>query len=981
LAIFLFNAFLANSQIVSGSVRALNCNHDGAIFLDVIPGSLVNWYFDDDSLGLISVGLMQDILFNNLDTLFTQQCGSYKVVYAGDTSFFFVGCPLGSAGSQVNIKCFDDSTGMLKRVAHSGSSPYFYEWFKNGILYSSGSNDTLLSNLTVGSFKLVINDNTGCVDSLISTISSPVPLIVDTIFNNNINCRGANSGSLISSVSGGRQYSSDELYNYYIINLNSGDTVSLSTRDSMSLNFSYILTPYRITFDSLFAGEYILSIVDSFNCILDTIFEIKEPSDYITYGSTTDILICESDSSYLKIDSVIVDSILGSQNIIFGFAYDLINGIHMDSIYASSGWYDIYIYDSIFFCLDTVPVRCESLYEIKVFESISSVLCFGDQSGSVIIDSIIGGNIPYDIQWGGANSSALSAGAYSVHIVDSIGCLHTELYVITEGIQINPNEVLYHPLCYGDSNGNISIDITGGTGPLYYYWLNNSSTVDSLYSLDDGVYPLIVVDDVGCSDTFNLSLQSPQLLQVDLTAMDSVLSCFGAFTLIEAVAFSGTYPYLINWSDGDTNMQRIEGAGYYNVEILDVNGCLARDSILIVEPDSLDITISNTNVSCYVGAIATVNATGGSPFNSGPPYTYLWSTGDTTNTIDSLYGGIYWVKVTDSCGSIFDTLYLNDYELNTIVYYDSLTHTALVNIESASSQGPFGYVWLDTLCSMAYDRFPSYDSISPFLCGNCEYFVNVIDSSNNCIVTNNILVPIDNIPLSIIDLTSTTVDTANLLSLWGSPPYNFLWNDSLWSTTYYGYPCPNKDSSWVEITDSNKCLIVINFLIAEIAITLNPEDIIIRCDIENLDIDLEALATGGTGSYSYQWWNGTTKNPINLGMNPGKFSVTVTDVNGCIADTSFMIATMTSECVPNVFTPNGDSQNDTWSLEDTFLYEDSEVRIYGRFGKLIFKSVGYHNAWDGTNKKGKNVPAGAYFYSIEIGHGFDQINGSVTILR
>ena len=98
-------------------------------------------------------------------------------------------------------------------------------------------------------------------------------------------------------------------------------------------------------------------------------------------------------------------------------------------------------------------------------------------------------------------------------------------------------------------------------------------------------------------------------------------------------------------------------------------------------------------------------------------------------------------------------------------------------------------------------------------------------------------------------------------------------------------------------------------------------------------------------------------------------------------DTSFAIATMTSECIPNVFTPNGDGINDTWSLEDTFLYEDSEVRIYGRFGRLLFQSIGYHDKWDGTNKKGNNLPDGVYFYSIEIGHGFDQINGTVTILR
>ena len=111
----------------------------------------------------------------------------------------------------------------------------------------------------------------------------------------------------------------------------------------MTTNFHSLSAISQSNFDSLFAGDYSLCVVDSFGCISDLLFKLVQPVDYVASGSTADILICESDSGYLKIDEVIGDSILGSNNINFGFAYDSVNGVYMDSIYAPSGWYDIYV--------------------------------------------------------------------------------------------------------------------------------------------------------------------------------------------------------------------------------------------------------------------------------------------------------------------------------------------------------------------------------------------------------------------------------------------------------------------------------------------------------------------------------------------------------------------------------------------------------------------------------------------------------------
>ena len=853
---------------------------------------------------------------------------------------------------------------MLKRVAHSGVLPYSYQWFKDGVLYSSGASDTLLEDLVIGNYVVIITDADFCSDTITSIVTSPSALILDSISTTDINCRGGGSGVFTCAVSGGRPYAIGELYDYYVINPVLNDTVVWITRDSASSNFSSLASPYQIIFDSLFAGYYILSIVDSFGCLLDTIFEIHEPEDYVAFGSTMDLLICESDSGYLKIDSVAIDSTLGSLNIAFGFAYDTINGAHIDSIYVVSGWYDIYVYDSIYFCLDTVPIRCQALYEIEVFESITPVLCYGDQSGSIIIDSIIGGNSPYDIQWGGINNFALASGSYLVHIVDSIGCLHTNTYIVSEGEQLQPNEVIYPSLCHGDDDGSISIDILGGTGTLNYYWLNGTGTADSLYGLVDSVYSLVVADSAGCIDTIDFYLESPQLLALDLVTQDSVLPCFGALTVINVDIFGGIAPYSIIWSDGDTNQQRLIGAGYYEVQVVDANGCYALDSVFMIQPDSLEFSVVYTDMTCNEGATASLSVNGGVP-----PYSYLWNTGETTSSIDSLFDLIYWVVVTDLCGmSISDTVYLNYYELDADLYYDDSSHTAEVVIESTTSLGPFEYNWLDILADTIGGSI-----ISPILCEGI-YFAVTTDMSNNCTTIDTLTVEFYT-PSGIFDITTTTVYPDS--NLWGFPPYTYLWSNG--EITMHADICPG--NHWVEVKDVNNCLVREDFTIEEIVITLDPASAIIECDLENLDLDLTASATGGTSPYYFEWWNGSTVNPINLGISPGNYSISVLDDNGCAADTLFVIATMTSECIPNVFTPNNDDINDTWSLEDSFLFEDSEVRIFNRFGRLVFQSVGYHNQWDGTNEQGNDVVDGVYFYSIEIGNGFDKITGTVTILR
>lgn len=82
--------------------------------------------------------------------------------------------------------------------------------------------------------------------------------------------------------------------------------------------------------------------------------------------------------------------------------------------------------------------------------------------------------------------------------------------------------------------------------------------------------------------------------------------------------------------------------------------------------------------------------------------------------------------------------------------------------------------------------------------------------------------------------------------------------------------------------------------------------------------------------------------------------------------------------IPNAFTPNGDGINDTWNIPNLAYDTQCKVKIYDRYGTLVYTSTGYGISWDGRNN-GQNVPAGTYYYAINS-HG-RTFSGTVSVIR
>ncbi len=82
----------------------------------------------------------------------------------------------------------------------------------------------------------------------------------------------------------------------------------------------------------------------------------------------------------------------------------------------------------------------------------------------------------------------------------------------------------------------------------------------------------------------------------------------------------------------------------------------------------------------------------------------------------------------------------------------------------------------------------------------------------------------------------------------------------------------------------------------------------------------------------------------------------------------------------NTFTPNDDGNNDTWYIGNIINHPNNQLEIYNRYGKLIYKTKGYLNTWDGK-AFGQDLPAATYFYSMDLGDGGGKFHGTVTIIK
>ncbi|HQE67625.1 MAG TPA: gliding motility-associated C-terminal domain-containing protein, partial [Bacillota bacterium] len=147
-----------------------------------------------------------------------------------------------------------------------------------------------------------------------------------------------------------------------------------------------------------------------------------------------------------------------------------------------------------------------------------------------------------------------------------------------------------------------------------------------------------------------------------------------------------------------------------------------------------------------------------------------------------------------------------------------------------------------------------------------------------------------------------------------------------------------------------------------------------------ISVDIEGGIAGG--GYTFRWLDNSTGQTIS-GLSKGRYRIRVTDSNGCSVSDSIEIEPINESCliIPNAFSPNDDNINDVWNIGMIHLYPQIEIKVFNRWGELLWKSEkGYPQPWDGRSK-GVLLPIDSYHYIIDLHNGSKPIIGNVTIVR
>jgi len=639
----------------------------------------------------------------------------------------------------------------------------------------------------------------------------------------------------------------------------------------------------------------------------------------------------------------------------------LINGL-------SPGFYVVSVTDSLGCMLnDSIQILAVNCDDFHVELSSTNEYYFEGNDGTAFAE-ISGGLTPYKYNWSNGDSIAslynLSPGSYSVQVEDAQGCTALDSILI-EGIDcslLDLNIEVSHQTYYGVNDGSILIEVIGGTAPFANNWSNGDS-ISFIQNLAPATYNLLVTDALECELNVSVQIDSVDCKHLSMEIYTEDASSPQAEDgLAMTTVNGGNPPYQYLWSTGDTvSVLDSLATGNYTLTVRDSIGCPIIENVLINSPvcDSIHLNFISSDETYFEAhdGSAMVVATGGFE-----PYNYLWSTGDSVNTLVNLMPDEYWVKVTDTLGCFaLDTIIVDSVDCNNLdidinssheTYFDANDGNILIEVSGGNP--PYQYIW------STGDSTAQINNLPPD-----TYYLSLIDQLG-CNLQDSITIKA--VDCSTLEVSVETSDetysdgndgSAAIFILGVQAPYQYLWSSGD-TISQLNNLAPGIYT--FQVIDGVGCVLEDSIQIKSVQCSMLSVDVIEK-QITCADGKDGSLFIAGVQHanepYTINWSNGSSAY-LNNNLSAGVYTLSLMDDLGCTFLQEFIMEDGAQISMTEVISPASSFQSPDASID---------ITVYGGVAPYqFFWSTGT------LDEDISNVFAGTYWLSIT-----DSLNCHISI--
>lgn len=690
------------------------------------------------------------------------------------------------------------------------------------------------------------------------------------------------------------------------------------------------------------------------------------------------------------------------------YTYNWSNGAHTASITAGAGTYSVQVTDANGCAPATASATITAAAQPNVASAgADQVVCMGAYPVSLngSVTNATGGT------WSGGQGSFTGTGlaAHYTPSAAEIAMGGADLILTTTGNTGCPADADTVHLTLSNSFLNASITATdalcngGSTGTatftpalpsLTYLWSPSGQTAATAINLAAGTHTVTVTDQLSCDTSMSVTISAPTALAITNVQVQQPLCSGSSNGSATALVQGGTPGYTYQWSantGGQTTASATGlGAGNYLVTVTDAHGCTAQGTATITAPAPILLAAQVPDTVCVNAPVQlTAQASGGNG-----NLTITWAgIGTGTSLVYSFPASQdVLVSVTDGLGcqgpALTLPVHVLDLSLATLTTYGDTAvctgGTAQVGALLANYSGAVSYSWpeLGTLGAGPHTvPVPGTETLHVTATNVCG---QTLQSSVQLVlevppqITLPALIAEGCAPLTVQFPTGLT--TQNVTWLWNL-------GDGSTSTApapTHIYAAGEWTVSLVVTTPAGCSAAALNTgsVIAHAPPTASFTASTYSTDMSNPTVQFTDGSAGSINAYAWAFGDGdtsSTDDPSHTYTDIGTYTVqlTVTDVNGCTdnAVNSIEILPVYDVTIPNAFTPDPSGGNggayDPTDLSNNVFYpfvrfvKDFKMRIWNRWGELVFESDDIKKGWDGYYR-GQLSQQDVYVYRVWI---------------